>query len=357
MPSYIVIICWLLFLHLIYSRSSKHAYFILLVISLSLLVGFRGNEVDNDYIRYFEQYYTLDYTLVDWLLEPISKFIFFTFKYIDVEFYYSMLFFFFITLSLKIYSVEKMKANFSIFLIFYFGYFFIQQEFTQVRLALSISLLFVSLYFLVINKKISYFFYFLAILSHVSALLFGVVFVFRRGGIRVKAWVGVMLALFIFSGFDVLPVKRLLELIISNIGVFGKYAVYLNDYHVDQTMNIYSPSNLIFMFFVILLAYFRERNVVINNTEYYDLSFKLAVIGICLIPLFKEIPLFSYRLSQVLIPFLAITIAILYNNLEKGYEKFFMMFLVFTSSCMFIYILIVRSGVMNDYKSVFYPIY
>jgi EpsG family len=289
----------------------KNNYLLSVVtILLILLAGFRDISVSRDYINYqyiFNSVYYL--TAPDSGGNNFSYFIAFEPGFLAIIFLFRsifelnygfaiMLFYALTSLSMKAYAINRLSINPYLALLFYFSYFFLIQEMTQIRIGLASAIVLVSFISLLNGKRMAFAgLVLLATCFHYSAIFYLIILLFDIKKLDRNVYI-IILVLSVILGFLRLPLLNLL-------GSFdpSDVSTKLNSYvelseNGSVTINVFNSLNIcnILCCFYLLFAVSEE---VFASDKKLILFLKCNILSIFLLSFLSGAPAFALRFSQL----------------------------------------------------------
>ena len=288
----------------------RNSYLLIgVTILLALLAGFRDSSVSKDYYNYQYVFDTIYYITGSnaagssdfrYLLffEPGFVAIILLFRSF-FEFNYGlaiMVFYAISSLSIKVYAINRLSVNPYLTLLFYFSYFFLFYEMTQVRIGLASAIVLISFISLLKGKKMVFAGMILfATCFHYSAIFYLLILLFNTSKFNRNLYV-IILALSLLLGFVKLPL----------LNVFGSVdpsdiSAKLNSYvelSENVTINVFNSLNIcnILCCFYLLFSLSKEN---LYADKRLILFLKCNIFSIFLLSFLSGAPAFSLRFSQL----------------------------------------------------------
>lgn len=324
-----------------------------IVILLSLLAGLRDPSVSKDYLNYQYVFRDMNEITSDgyyFLLafEPgfVGIVVFFR-KIFEVNYGVAiMLFYALACLSLKVFAINRFSINPYLTLLYYFSYFFLLHEMTQIRIALAAGIFLISLIPFLKGKWITFIgLILLATCFHYSAIFFLLILIFNINKLNRNLYTGIL----IFSlllGFVKLPVLNLL----GNFDASG-FSTKLNTYielseDGSVVVNIFNSLNIlnILCCFYLLLAVKKEDFI---KDKKLNLFLKCNILSIFLFSLLSGAPAFAMRFNQLF----GIAQIFLFTYLLKYLPfKRFNIFILVLGAAFFFYVIEIYGALLDPYK-------
>lgn len=125
-----------------WTKSPNKIILILLTIFFIIIVGFRGDDVDNDYMQYYNSIkYPKSSGIAEVSFKYISNFLYSIFNTTTIVF----LFYAVLGMSLKVYNIKKYTNYFWLSFLIYFCTFFILQEMNAIRAGVACGFMLLSI--------------------------------------------------------------------------------------------------------------------------------------------------------------------------------------------------------------------
>lgn len=257
-------------------------FFIIFCIVLVLFAGLRGMDVSRDmynYVLVFDNAnaYT-DNTLFS--MEPMAKIIPVTLKYLHIYYYWSVfLCFAILSVPLKFRAILKYSPLPMVSVLLFFSYFYLLQDFTQIRAAVAAAILLWSIDD-VINKKIINFILKIAIavLFHFSAVAIFPLYFFSLKRLNKYKYATLLIICFIIGALRV----NLLAFIpfVSQIGRNVDMYTALTNAADVATSGVVTVTNIIYlaicMLFILLIDTLQTKD------QFSILFVKLLTYSLCI---------------------------------------------------------------------------
>lgn len=201
------------------------------------------------------------------------------------------------SVGLKMYVIERSSRNFYISLFFYFSYFYVLHDGTQIRVSLAIAIAYLGLYFLSEKKIMKS-----LVLNLLSALLFHYSLVFilliyafkNKKTIVFLAGLWPVLILCWWLGVDFLSLSKIVFSYADQSWVgIDKVNSYLNAY--DKNSAPYSLQ-FIFLFCASFITYWHYRD---ELTDFEIICFNCVFMSLVILGLFVGASGFQNRVSEI----------------------------------------------------------
>jgi len=289
----------------------KNPYLLLTIaILLILLAGFRDIRVSRDYINYQYIFNTIYYIKdniyagdkLSYLLafEPgFLAIIFFFRKFFEFNYGLAiMLFYAASSILLKTYSINRFSINPYLTLLFYFSYFFLIQEMTQIRIGLASAIVLISFIPLLKGRRMAFVgIILLATCFHYSAIFYLAILLFNTNRFNRNLYIAI-LVLSLVLGLLKLPLLNLLgNFDPSNVSIKLNTYIELSE-NGSVTINVFNSLNIcnILCCFYLLFAVNKD---VLNKDKRLILFLKCNILSIFLLSFLSGAPAFSLRFSQL----------------------------------------------------------
>jgi len=323
------------------------------VFLLALLAGFRNIDVSRDYVNYqtvFDNVYEITDTHFAYLLsfEPgfIAIVIFFR-KFFEFNYGVAiMLFYALVSLVLKVFTVNRLSINPYLTLLFYFSYFFVVHEMTQIRIGLASAFFLISLIsFLNGNRRVFVALILLATLFHYSAIFYLLLLLFNTKNFNRNLYI-VLLLLSLILGFFKLPILILLgNFDFSNLSSKLANYVAMSENGI-LFINVFNSINLLNILCCFYFIFFIKKEILINDKR-LNLFLKCNILSIFLLSFLAGAPAFSLRFNQLF----GIANIFLFTYLVKYLPaKRLNIFILVLIAGYFFYNTVFYGGLLNTYK-------
>lgn len=312
MTVYIIVIAVFLILCLAGEEMKKNRQWLLLAMTLFLIAfaGFRGNDVSKDH-SIFQAFYDKALPFQTLFSNPGAFF-----KAAKVEptflilasfiktylpgwgFTFLMVLFAFLSVTLKVKAIVKYSEFIFLSLFIYLCNTYMLHEFIQVRAGLAAALAMLAFEPLVERKPWKYLLIMLlAILVHYSAIIFLPFYFLNTKKINPVVYIAVIVVPFLLSVFHFDPISLLLK---YDLGVYSeKLSIYITEQlrlkHAINKINLTIIFQLILSVF--LLFY---RTDLLEKNKYSVLFLKINMISVGVFYLFFGLPVFAFRLWEML---------------------------------------------------------
>tara|TARA_X000000368_G_scaffold384316_1_gene342817 strand:+ start:8922 stop:10010 length:1089 start_codon:yes stop_codon:yes gene_type:complete len=262
------------------NKEPINSYKLISLIPIILIASFKGNTVGTDSENYYEYYFFLDtvnYSLIEILIKYIvwNEPLFFTinwiFKSLDFSYTFYSLFINILIWGLIYHSSKYITDRFYniIFCSITLGFLFF--SFNGIRQAIAISIIFMSIKFLIENKiSKTIIIILIASLFHYSAIIFLPIYM-----IGSKIHISKNLLIIFTLIFLLIPNIFLINYLQNILSFLPKYSYYLNEIVGDRSITLGVVLNAFMMFFPILY-----HDSLYNNSKKNKLLFNMAYIGL-----------------------------------------------------------------------------
>lgn len=315
---------------------------IFLIIVLSLFSGLRSQTTDPDYLNYID-WLSSDVSIQDWTVllrkDPIFQIIGIFFRSNEEDLVYLMLAISITSLSIKIRILKSpdYRGLLGLGLLFLISRFFLVHEFTQVRVALAISLATLALIYSLEERKILALIIFaLGVFTHASTI--------------------VLTPLFLYSYSENLRGRSLFGgLVVALLAFLFLYDLYSEDIiarispYFSEEFDVKSNSLLSFYFLIKVAAV----AFLLLQWRYLNRGMRLAMIaclyGIILTIIFIKNDVLSLRLSELTAIFDCICLAHIFIFNSGKYRFLGLGYAIFLSAIFFKSV----TGIVNEYHIIY----
>jgi len=322
----------------------------IVIIVLSLLAGMRGIDVSKDYYSYryiFDNIYDLtspndlSYLAV---FEPgfIAIVLFFRGIFESNYVVALMLFYAVVSISLKIYAIKGLSINPYLTILFYFAYYFLIHEMTQIRIGLASAIFLIAL--IPFFKGMRLLFAGLIIIAtffHYSAIFYLSLLFFDTTKFNRNLFTGVLLLSIILA-----ILKLPLFNILGNFDPSDISDKFNNYVELSESINFFNSLNICNILCCIYLIYFTNEETFLSDNKLI-LFLKCNILSIFLLGFMTGVPALALRVSQVF----GIAQIFLFTYLVKYLpaKKFNILILVALAG-FFFYVIGFYGGLLHPYK-------
>jgi len=257
-----------------------------------------------------------------------------------------MLFYALSSLTLKVFTINRLSINPYLTLLFYFSYFFLLQEMTEIRIGLASAIFLISLISFLKGKRMVFVgLILLATCFHYSAIFYLTILLFNTAKFNRNLYVSLLVLSLIF-GLIKLPLLNLL-------GNFdpSEISTKLNNYvELSQNgsivINVFNSLNILNILSCVYLIFFINKETLIKDKRLI-VFLKCNILSIFLLSFLSGAPAFSFRFSQIF----SVAQIFLFTYLVKYLpaKKFNIFILVFLAGFIF-YFTEFYGGLLNSYK-------
>lgn len=278
---------------------------IIVVILLAFLAGFQDVSVSRDHQSYqdtFDNIYEITDNGFYYLLtfEPGFVVIVIFFRKL-FEFNYGiaiMLFYALASLTLKVFTIKRLSINPYLTLLFYFSYFFLIHEMTQIRIALASGIFLISLIPFINGKRGTFVaLVLLATCFHFSAIFYLALLIFDSKKLNKKLYLGLILLSIILA-----IIKLPLLSVLGNFDpseVSGKFNAYVEmSENGSVAINVFNSLNILNILCCVFLLIWIKKDDLIEDKRLI-VFLKCNILSIFLLSFFAGAPAFSMRFSQL----------------------------------------------------------
>jgi hypothetical protein len=340
---YLILFTLLAFLSLLVpSHKPGKTSLISIILLVSIFVGIRGGNVDNDYQTYLASIKTGE-GIREFSFYWISNFLMETFhNTVSIFLFYSIC-----SISLKFLAFAKLSNFFWPSLLIYFPTFFILQEMNAIRAGLAAGLLLISIPWWSKGKILPAFLLIIvAIFFHYSFIILVPVLLLVRNT-KSNLWVYISL---VPLAYILSPLCfKYLGSVIQHINL-----IYLSDKMVDYSRDANSQfGNTISLFYlvkILFLGYFyKYRDLIASENPYFYLLFKLYCIGIFLVVVLNaSSPLAAMRIYEI---FVIVELFLIPTIIFTFSPRIIPILVIIGYSSSYYYLHIVKSGFLNTYHT------
>jgi hypothetical protein len=280
---------------------------IILAIILILIAGLRRPGIDSDYNTYldiFNQfdsplYYFKDYS-VNSFFEPAYYLIpSIVIKGFGFSFLWVFLIFALIGISLKFIAISRLTDFATLSVLLYYCSYFILQDMTQIRAGVASAILLLCIPEIQKRNFIRFLLLItVGLLFHYSMIIFLPAYFLSASKINKKLYLGLLFVPIIlyFLKFNIFSVLQLFKLgfISDKIEIYNS----LLEADIFTGINVF---NTIFLVQLISCTIFIiKSDLIIKNNKYAILLLKVYCIGAASFMLFSKIPVFAFRINELL---------------------------------------------------------
>jgi len=326
---------------------------IIIVFLLAFLAGFQDISVSKDYIGY-QYYFDNIHQITDGnyfyliALEPgfVAIVVFFRSLFLT-NYGVAIMFFYALTsLTLKVYTINRLSINPYLTLLYYFSYFFLFHEMTQIRIALASAIFLISLIPFLNDKRGSFILLILlATCFHYSAIFYLVILIFNTQKLNKSLYTGILIMSLVLGVIRLPILNSLSNLDISDLsGKLNNYIELSNNGSIE--VNIFNSLNILnilccfyFLFFVA-----KEELEKDNRLVFF---LKCNILSIFLLSFFAGAPAFAMRFNQLF----SIAQVFLFTYLVKYLPaKRLNVFVLVIVAAVFLYVLQFHNGLLGPFK-------
>ncbi|RYE16302.1 MAG: EpsG family protein [Sphingobacteriaceae bacterium] len=275
-----------------------------LFIVLTLLVGFRPPQAVADYevyilffelfgppANYFEDFFTLAvFEPMYYLIPTVLHYVFDLPNYVNISIWIYAI----VGTGLVMLVLRKVSALYYASLLTLYSYYFLLHEFTQIRAAVAVSFLLLSVYYRYWkNNRAMLICIFVSMLFHYSSILALVLILLPAYNLNRKVWIALATLTFLISFVNFNSVLSLLNVNVGALSV--KQEAYVNGI-VDVPINRRSLWYLLMLLDTLVVIYYAHN--IYKQNPYIYLFVKLQVIGLLSFQVLSASPVFSLRVSE-----------------------------------------------------------
>ncbi len=260
-----------------------------------LVAGLRPEGIDRDYLTYLEHFY--DYQNYA-LLEPSFKLIaYFVHNVIGAYPVLLFLIYAIIGVSLKMIAIKQLSTLVWGGVLVYLSYYFLLHEMTQIRAGVASGFLLLSIKPLY-DRRLKLFLLYAgcATFFHYSGVVIFLLWVVKN---KVNRNVLAGIIPLAILAYIIGRTSLIFNLPVPILG--DKMMVYQNLKNIDSSHNVINVFNAVYIVKLVLfyLFWWKYKLLEVHN-QYFPLLFKIYGFSLCLLPLLSDIPVFAYRLSELL---------------------------------------------------------
>lgn len=324
-----------------------------IAVLLALMAGFQDISVSKDHSNYqniFDSIYEITGNSYYYLItfEPGFVAIVVGFRKL-FELNYGiaiMLFYALVSLTLKIFTINRLSINPYLTILLYFSYFFLLHEMTQIRIALASGIFLISLIsFLNERRRTFVCLILLASCFHYSAIFYLILLFFNTTTLNRNLYISVIVVSLIL-GLIKLPILNTLgDLDVSDLsGKINNYIEISKDGSI--AVNVFNSLNILNILCCLYFLFFvKNQELVKDNRLVFFL--KCNILSIFLFSFLAGAPAFSLRFNQLF----SIAQIFLFTYLVKYLPaKKLNVFILVIIAAVFFYVLQFHSGLLGPFK-------
>jgi len=266
--------------------------FSILVVFLIFITGFRDGNIVRDYGTYKGIYeHGNNY------LEPSFLIFRYIFKYIlNLKIEWLMLFYALLAISIKVIAIKELTRYWYLSLMVFVCDLLLLHEFTQIRVAVAVSFLLLSIKYIYSREKMKFALCCIfAIFFHISALIIVPLWFFNTKKINLKLCFFIIFLGYIIAIIKFNPLKLLYYIPVPYIK--NRVYYYLTQIDNKITTNIFSLFFImkIFLFSILLL----KHKIIIQYNKYSYIFLKIQLFSIISLLIFSQNIAASSRISDL----------------------------------------------------------
>ncbi|WP_296689928.1 EpsG family protein [Treponema sp. UBA6852] len=254
-----------------------------------------------DYHNYFDFFNHAD-KVIENRFEIMAKVI----RFFSPTFFIFLLFYSLTSITLKVYTIDKISTYPLLSLITYISTSFALHDTVQIRISCAIAIFLFSIRFLVERK---YFIYILlisiAVCFHKSSAAFFVFLFFRKKSFNPAFWILALVVIY-FSAFLNINFIKLFLLVLGEDNYY--YLSIISD--MNQNLDLFNVNQLINIFIFLLLA-FNSRKFM--SYKFFPIFMKIFFCSIAVYPLLNSVPIVASRFSEMLRPSIIFLLPLVIN--------------------------------------------
>ncbi|WP_265129715.1 EpsG family protein [Chryseobacterium oranimense] len=336
-----IILCVIAF----FAGDKKPGKFVIaiLFIFFAFFVGFRGDDVDNDYLLYFKSITIKNY----------SRIAEFSFKLI-ADFFYNnfgstVLFFLFYAVLgvwLKLVGMKKYSNYFWLSMVIYFSTFFILQEMNAIRAGVACGFMLLALSpWQQDDKMKTFMFLLIAVFFHYSfVVLLPLIFFVKNDDKKIFIFVSLIPLAYLL--YFIIDIKNIFA-VLNVTYVQEKSTAY--DYNETET-KVLSTVFIIKIIFIALSYIFRKK--LADNNEGFYLYLKLYCIGLFMVVVLAKLPAASMRFLDIFIIVELFLLPIFVKLFRKEF-RWIPKLLIIAYSSFYLYLYMDSAKYVRDYFFIF----
>lgn len=296
-----------------FRKNANNAKLISFSILLILFAGLRSSDSVMDYDNYLDYY--------NWgseNIEPTFTIISTIVKYLFDNYIFLFITYAIIGVSLKALSIKQL-SQLSIFsLAIYVSNFFILHEMTQIRVGVASGLLLLSIKPLFErNWKKFLIICIFASMFHYTAVVIAPLYFLNPKKITKLFWIAIIPFAYLihFLGINLTSFIGLIPI----HGIERLWDIYSSEIDIDQ-INVFNSVQVLRCLISMYLLFFTDK--IVERNKYFPILIKIYVVGIAVFVMFIDMPVISFRISEIfyiveiiLIPFIFYT----FNEKRIGY--------------------------------------
>lgn len=284
------------------AKLSKKEFLLIFSFLTSLLVVFTGlREPNIDYSVYVKTFDSSGISYMETSFMVIKKILNkFHISYVGLFITYA-----FLSIPLRVFSIYKLsdEKNYVYSFLIYISNVYLLQDFTQIRVAVSTSILFFSLIFVKKKKFLCYLFcILLALFFHRTSIIFFPMYFLNNKKENRFFYCFSLMCIFIICGvlnFSIIEIIEKLPL--------GSYSSFITNYKeiaknsTDNSgwnyINIFNIGYLFRIGLFLIGSYYCKK--ISENDAFFPYCLKVYCIGLILYSLFSALPVMATRLSEL----------------------------------------------------------
>lgn len=284
--------------------SIKRTFIIFISIFLSLFTAYISMEYSRDAQNYINAFYFIEYANSIFahmaFLEPSFYVVSKSLHLIHLDVFFLFFVYALISLSIKLYIITKYSNFPFLSLLFYFSYFYLLQDCTQIRVSVAIAFLFLSIKYFIDEKPIfGNFMIIISFLFHYSALLLFIINFILSPAINRNLYIFIFLFAISFyvAGFGISSIILNMSNNIDSFSIFNKLIFYANKaIESESTISLINMKTIL-LFTIVSFTLIFEKKLKLNHFEI--LSFKLVYISLIAYIMFADLPTIAIRISEL----------------------------------------------------------
>ena len=294
---------------------------LVIVILLGLFAGLRGENVAKDYESYeiiFDFIHTLS-TENDGIFLPLFEpgfvaVVLFFRSLFDVNYLLTiMVFFGLLTVTLKVFAINRLSSFPYLAILFYFTHFFFLHEMTQIRIGFASAIFFISLVFYLKGQKVKFILMiFLATLFHYSAIFYLLLLLLKSKYFNRYLYLSLIIIALIL-GYLKIPFLDFLGSV-DPANISGKLNNYTEmvESGIAESLNFFNVLTLLDIVISLYFIFAIPKSLLIKD-KIINLSLKCNILSIFFLAFLSGVPSIAFRVSELF----GLASIFLYSSLVK----------------------------------------
>ena len=294
---YFLVFSFLLFLCLLQNNENRLRYYYFAGFLLILIAGFRSEDICRDYAEYRRYYEGIKSVGNIYFIEP-------TFSLITIftpGIVWLMLIYATLAITIKLYGIKQLTEFYFLSLLLYFSGSFILHEMTQIRVGVSAGLLLLCIE-PIYNRKFRKFILisFTAALFHYSALIFLPLYFLKKDKLNKLLYSAIIPLSYLLHAIGI-HITSLLFLFPTGEAIEQKLIIQQQAMLMAREIPRINVFNILQLLRIVLISVFLWKTSLLQKSnKYFTILFKTYIFSIASFVLFANIPVFSFRLSELM---------------------------------------------------------